>query len=753
MKLSRRGILIGAAAGGGLIAAYALMPRDYAIPIPASEGEIAFDSWIKISAEGIITVAVPQLEMGQGITTLLPQVVADELGADWRQIAVEPAAISAAYANRPLAARWASLWQPGWWPGEATPDDFATRRFAEGQRFMVTADGTALSAYEAPLRAAAAGVRCLLAKAAARRWDVSWEDCAAEAGFITLDKKRLSFAVLAQDAAEETLPDPLPLRADPAAERAVDYPGGARPRFPRLDLPAKVDGSYNFAADIRLADMVYASVAHGPVGNATLDKLDAAKASGITGLIEVIRTPDWLAAVATSWWAADQAIKAMRPRFTVAGPRADTAAIEAKLDQAVRKGRAFTLHEAGDSASLRAAKPSLIARYDIAPALAAPIETAAATARFEKGRLELWIASQAPEAARQAAARAVGISAEQVVLYPIGAGGSFDARLEHEIAPQVAILAKKLRRPVQLIWSRHQEYLRARPRTPVAVRMAAVTVEGGGIAGLSARYCVPATMREFGARLIDGQTAQAALAMQDAGPDRLALEGAVPRYAIPNMIVTHVPVAIPLPTGRVRGNSHAISAFANESFIDELARKAGREPLSFRIEMLGDDLQLARCLTGVAAMAGWDGGVDGSGMGIACHRIGAGTIAVVATARRSETGLKVERLTAMADIGRIVNLDIARQQIEGGLIFGLGMAMGGAADYAAGLPVSSRLAALQLPGLADCPEITVEFVESTADPVDPGEIGVVAVAPAIANALASATGLRFRRLPLLSEGL
>ncbi len=759
MQLNRRNLLIGVAAGGGLLAAFSLLPRSYAPPVPAGPDETAFDSWIKIARDGTVHVAVPQLEMGQGITTLLPQIVAVELGADWRQMAVEPAPVSAAYANPVLAARWQAMWQaslsPGRLVGAGDPESSFVRQYAEDNRFQVTADGTSIAAYEAPLRLAAAGVRCLLAKAAAGRWGVDWQDCEAKDGFIlhAASKRRLRFADLAQAAADETLPDPVPLRAEPAAERQADFAAGARPAFPRLDLPAKVDGSYPFAADIRLPDMVYAAIAHGPPGDATLAKFDAAATRGIAGLIAILRNKRWLAAVASNSWAAEQALRVMQPSFRVKGKLVDSIAIEAALDKALRSGAPVAMHAVGDVGALRAAKASLIARYDVAPAHAASIETASATARFANGRLELWIASQAPEAARLAAAGALGIDVDEVVLYPLGAGGSFDARLEHEIAAQVAVLARRLARPVQLTWSRHQEMLRSRPRAPAAVRMAAVTVQNGGIAGLWTRIATPSSGKEFGNRLLDGKPAHLARKQQANGGDALAVEGAGVAYAIPNQAVDHVPTAITLPTGRVRGNAHAITAFATESFIDELARKAGREPLSFRVEMLGNDLALARCLTGAATLAGWDGGADSSGMGLACHRIGAGAIAVIVTARRDERGLRVSQITAVAEIGRVINLDIARQQIEGGLVFGLGLAMGGAASYANGLPASSRLAALTLPHMVDCPEIQVELLASSGSPADPGELGAVTVAPAIANALQSATGMRFRRLPLFSEGL
>ena len=170
MHVTRRGVLIGAAAGGGLVALWALSPRRYAPPLSAGRDEIAFDAWLKIGRDGVVTVAVPQLEMGQGVTTILPQVVAMELGADWRQVAVEPAPVSGAYPNVPLAAQWAPL-RNAWLSFLADdPQDWLTRRYAQDNRFMVTADGTSLAAYEAPCRNAAASARAMLAKAAAHRW-------------------------------------------------------------------------------------------------------------------------------------------------------------------------------------------------------------------------------------------------------------------------------------------------------------------------------------------------------------------------------------------------------------------------------------------------------------------------------------------------------------------------------------------------------------------------------------------------------
>ena len=751
MHFSRRGMLIAALAGGGLALGYVVRPRTFPLPLSPAPGEIAFDAWIKIAPDGVVSVAVPQLEMGQGVTTLIAQVVATELGADWRQVAIEPSPVSAHYANLPLAARWSRLWMPAMSSLADEADDVLVRRWAEDNSFMVTAGGTSLAAYETPAREAAASVRAMLAQAAASRWDVAWEACDAREGFITHGVNRASFAELATEAAGFEPPDPPPLRPVVIGGK----PGAAR-SLPRLDLPSKVDGSFQFTGDVRLPGMVFAAVHHGPVGKTALGEYDRGAARAVAGVIDLVEGPGWLAAVASNWWAAEQALRSAAPHFAVSRT-ADSARISDALDKALRLGEETRLFEQGDPDEWLDSKFDLAVRYEVAPALHGSVETTCATARFADGKLELWMGCQAPQSAREVAADALGIDVRDVVLYAMPAGGSFDRRLEVGHAAQVALIARHAGKPVQLTWSRWQEHLAGWPRTPAAALMGARTDGEGRLAGWRARIAVLATAREFGKRLIDRAQPFDAIDALAGGIDAMAMEGAVPPYAVENMAIEQVPVAIDLPTARLRGNAHGYTAFFNETFIDELAHKANREPLSYRMAMLGHDPRLAECLQRVAALSGWGGGADASGQGLACHVIGegegAGRIAVVATARRDATGVRVDRIGAVADIGRVVNLDIARQQIEGGLVFGLGLAIGSSTDYERGLPSARRLSHLNLPLLADCPVIEVELVASNAPSADPGELGVVAAPPAIGNALFSATGLRFRRLPLLSEGL
>lgn len=755
MEIDRRKLLIGAAAGGGLLLGWSLLPRAYPLPTPPGEGEFAFDAWLRIGKDGVVTVAVPQLEMGQGVLTILPQIVAMELGADWRQVAAEAAPVSEIWGNAALAAHWAEMWMPAFAPAAAQPDSWLARRFAERHRFMATADGTTLAAYEMPARIAAASARAMLAMAAAKRWDVRWEECEAKEGFIRHGQNRLRFGELVEEAQSFAPPSPPVLLPHPPAEVPAAMPAGGTLNFPRLDLPAKVDGSWQFAGDIRLPGMVYAAIRHAPQGQkAQLGGFDAGLAKGISGFARLVKGPDWLAAVASDWWAAERALSAIAPHFTLDKP-VDSARIEQVLDKAVKSGTPTRLFALGDAEATMAGRPSLIARYDVAPATHATLETASVTARLRDGRMELWLAAQAPEAARAAVAEALGMNIRHVLLYPMAAGGSFDRRLEHGHAVEAALIARDLGQPVQLVWSRWQETLAGISRTPVAAVLSAKLGAEGEVMAWHTRAALPATSHEFGQRLFGGKSpARARTYGGDAG-DRLALEGSVPPYGVANLAVDHVPVEIALSTGRMRGNAHGYTAFFTESFIDEIAFSLRREPLSYRMAMLGGDPRLAQCLQRVSTLAGWNGGNDSSGQGIACHRIGdaatGGCIAAVAMARRSQSGVRVDKISAVADIGRIINVDIARQQIEGGLIFGIGLALGASPTFARGVPLSGRLAHLGLPLLGDCPEIEVEFIASSAMPADPGELGTAVAAPVIANALYSATGLRFRRLPLASE--
>ena len=751
--LTRRKVLTGAALGGGLIVAWAMWPRSYPGTLVRGEGESGFGGWLTIGDSGIVTVALPQLEMGQGVSTLIPQIVAVELGADWRQIAVQPVPPGGAYANLPLAAEWAALWMPFAAGLADTPDDWATEQFARSSAFNVTGFGTTLHAFEEDCRAAAATARYLLASEAAERFGTQWTQVDVADGLLRHEGRTLRFGEVAAAAALRDPPEQPPIFPEPYREEP-ELVGGPQPvLYPRLDAPSKADGSHVFAGDVRLPGMVFASIRQGPPGADELAQFDAERTEGMRGLFGVVRARRWLAAAADTWWTAERALERMRPRFTGPGG-VDSERIERRLANALASGEGEIL---AMSEGLEDAPFAFEETYTAAPGTHATLETATATARLANGRLELWIAAQAPERARRAAAKAAGVSAADTVLYPVSAGGSFDVRLDHTHAIQVAHLAKQLARPVQLTWPRRQEILLTPKRTPYAMRIGADmarSADGGRIARMGMRFAMPSPMRQAGHRLFDNYTPASAIAAAEGQADPLALKDAFSPYAVPAM-VQHVPTPIDLPVGPMRGNAAALTAFPRECFIDELALRAGREPLSFRIEMLSQDRRMVECLQQVAGMARWDGGRRGGGQGLACVSIAGpagyedavGRIACIVEAGSGEGGVSVTRIYAAADLGRIVNLDLARQQIEGGLIFGLGNALGAAVRFDNGRPTPETYGGLRLPTLATSPQIDVAFLRTDAPAADPGELGAAVAPPAIANAMFSVTGRRLRSLP------
>lgn len=718
MQLSRRSLLTGLGVGGALVVGWALWPKTYAPNLPAAPGETVFNPWLKIGADGQVTVIVPEIEMGQGSYTLIPQLVADELGADWRTIAVEPAPLSPAYANRHFAAAW-----------HEGPMPVGSLQVSDGS--------ATVRDYEGDARAAAAAARALLCLAAAGRLGIDWRACDTEGGFVVRGEDRFRFGELAAEAAALDVPADAGLRV-----------GGSRLAgrgMNRLDGPAKIDGTATFAADVRLPDMVYAAVRQGPVGDSRLLSVDNAAADRVFGVSQIVRQEGWVAAIANSWWAANKAVEAMRPRFETRDAPIDDSRIARALDQALA-GPGERVFEAGDLAQAFANGKALKQRYVTGLAPHAVLEPPACTAAIREGRLELWVGAQLPRQAVQRAAAAIGFDVDDVILHPVFVGGSFGRKFDNDVAVQAAILAHKLNRPVQLAWSRAEEARQDRFGSAAVAHMAAKLGPAGRIEGWHAKIAAPDAIGQLKARVMEGKPASAA-GRGTAAIDR-AVAGAIPPYGVGTFAIDHHPVDYGVAVSKWRSDAHVYTGFFTESFIDELSRESGVEPFSFRMALLGANPRLALCLSKVATRGGWQGGGEGTGQGLACHAMPGAYIAVLAEAGFRENGqIEVTRLVAVADIGRVLNPDLARQQIEGGLLFGMARALGAPVRIEAGVAEPARLGAMGLPRLADSPDMEVELIVGADDPGPVGEIGVPAVAPAIANALYTSGGRRLRTLP------
>src|SRR5687768_16559986 len=489
--ISRRTILVGGGVGAGLVLAWSLWPRSYEPNLRAAPGETLFNAFLKIGRDGRVIVAVPQAELGQGVYTSLPQILADELGADWRTVAVEPAPISPLYANRLLAESAAEDDLPALLRGAGR---WAAAESATRNALMVTGGSTSVRAYEPALREAGAAARALLMKAAAARRNVDWETLDTVGGMVLKETDSLSFGELAEAAAGEELPEYLPIR------------GGIDNRLtgqslPRLDLPAKVDGSAQFAADIRLPDMVYASVRSGPAPQSRLVGVDRKAAQAVPGVIGTFSSDGFAAAVGTNWWAANRGLERMKPRFATPGSPPTIATIEAALAEALDRDEGSRVFEQGDLGSVYEAGTVVRSHYAVGLAASAPPETLTATARLTGDRLEIWAPVQAPALARAAAAQASGIGEGQVTLYPTLVGGGYGRKLETRAVAQAAALVMQVRRPVHLIWSRIEESVQDGFRPPARAELSARLGDGGLVLGWQARIAAPDGEAELGDRL------------------------------------------------------------------------------------------------------------------------------------------------------------------------------------------------------------------------------------------------------------
>lgn len=720
-SVSRRGLLTSALVGGALVIGWQVWPRRHAAALATAPGEHALSSHVKLGEDGHVTVILPQSEFGQGTMTLIAQIVADELGADWRTIGVEPAPLSAAYANPALS----DAWHEGWLSADA---------------LQGSDDRLDLSAIEPALRQSAAAARILLCKAAAARWDASWKACSTENGFVVRGDDKLRFGELVVEAASESLPSTIPLREGGPLLRGE--------RLPRLDVPAKVDGSLTYAADIRLPDMVFASIRMGPGPGATLAAHNAKAAKAAPGFAGIVSAETWIAIAANSWWAADRALEAAAPRFAPALANVSDKSIAAALDAALAESGS-RLAKQGDPDDAVEAKGAFTQSYRASPAPHFALEPLCATAALGDDGLQLWIATNLPEAARKAAAEGAGLSEDKVYVHALQGGGSFGRRFECEVAAQAARIATELQRPVQLQWPRREDMLQDRMRPPAHARLSAKLGAGGRVEALRVAIATPHALAETKARAIGGEAPLDAQQSAAGTSGRQALNGYALPYAISDWAIDHHAPDISWPSGLMRGGAAGFGCFFVESFLDEAARSSGLDSFSIRMSMLAGNPRMAMCLSRVSTRGGWTGGAQGSGQGLACFQQGESRIAVFAEARIDETQrVRVSKLAAVADIGRMLNPEIALQQIEGSLLHGLALATAAPIKIAKGSLSPVALGPLRLPRLADMPDVSLEIVSSAETPGPFGELALPPVAPAIANAIASASGQRFRTLPL-----
>ena len=652
------------------------------------------NAFLAIEPTGKVTIWVAKSEMGQGVRTALPMIVADELEADWEQVRVEQALAEPKYGSM------------------ATGGSSSVRR-----------------SYE-PLRKAGASAREMLVAAAAAQWKVEPWSCRAERGAVLhpASGRQAGYGDLVSAAAQLPVPSDPKLK-DPSQFRYIGKP------MPRVDIPSKVDGSAVFGMDVRLPKMLTATVARCPVFGGKPAKVDDRAARAVPGVRKVVTIDAGVAVVADATWPALRGREALQISWDE-GPNARLSQerIWGELREAVGKPGA-TGRQRGDVArALAASGRKLEVRYE-APLLAhVTLEPQTCVADVRADGCEVWVPTQAADGTRDKVASMLGIPPERVVVHTTFLGGGFGRRSSMDFVVEAVQVSKAVSAPVKVVWTREDDLTHDFYRPPSVHHLAGMVDAAGKPLAWLHRLSVPSRSAD---RLKNGI-------------DEGAMNGAlqVP-YAFPNLAVQFAAALTPVPLGPWRSVAHSYNAFAVEGFIDELAHLAGQDPLAFRRQALSGSPRHLRALDLLAEKSGWGKPLPkGRARGIAVHESFGSVVAeVVEVEAESDGSFRVPRVICAVDCGTVVNPDTVEAQVQGGVTFGLSAALHEAITIDAGRVVETSLAAYGPMRMRDAPVVEVHIVRTNEPPGGIGEPGVPPVAPAVANAVFAATGKRLRTLP------
>ncbi len=714
---SRRGFLVAAsAAGGGLLLGFEVPGAGWRAAA-AEAGPIPFDAYLRIAPDGRVTVLAAHMDMGQGIYSGIATLVAEELDAAWSEVAVEGAA-----GNPRLYGNLA-------WGG-----------VAQG-----TGGSTAIKSSFERYRRAGAIARAMLVEAAARRWGVPGREITVAEGVLTHPSgRRAGMGELALEAAALPVPAEVQLK-DPSRFRLI-----GNPAVRRLDSAAKTTGRQLYTSDLRLPGMLTAVVAHPPLFGAVLRAFDASRAKAVPGVVEVVQIPRGVAVVAETTWAAIKGREALAldwdtSRAETRGTAELMALYRGLLDA---PGAAVARQEGDPQAALAGAARRFTAEFTFPYLAHAPMEPMDAAARLQDGVLEVWGGHQMPDQYQAVAAEVAGVRPDQVRMHVMMTGGGFGRRAvaDADVIVEAVATARALgwRAPVKVVWTREDDMAGGRYRPMYLHRVEAGLDAGGDLVGWRHRI--------VGQSILAG-TPFAGMIRN--GVDLTSVEGAANLpYAIPAMLVELVTpeVGVPVLWWRSVGSTH--TAYATEVFVDELAVASGKDPVAFRLALLRDHPRHASVLRLAAEKAGWGTAMPaGSFRGVAVHESFNTFVAQVAEIRLVEGRIRVERVVCAVDCGIVVNPDIVRAQMEGGIGMGLGAALKEELTLEGGRVVQTNYADYEILRIDEMPRVEVHIVPSTAPPTGVGEPGLPPIAPAVANAVAAATGKRVRSLPFARHDL
>ncbi len=705
-EVSRRGLLTGGLAGGFLLA-FRLPVRaanETVQPPDAADGRFAPNAFIRIDATGKTTLVMPQVEMGQGVYTSISMILAEELDADFSQLTLEHAPPSDKLYGNPLFG------------------------------IQATGNSNSVRAWWKPLRTAGASARAMLVQAAAQQWQVDPASCTTANSMVTHKSsgRQLSYGALAVAASSEVPPKDVPLK-DPADFVLIGKP------LKRLDTPDKVNGKAVYGIDIMLPGMKFATLAACPVFGGKVAKVDDSAARKVPGVQKIVVLDDLVAVVGDHMWAAKKGLEALVIDWDE-GPNArvsskdiwDDLRTASEKDGAVAKST-------GDIAKGLATGDKFEASYELPFLAHATMEPINATVHLTPDSCEIWTGTQVMTRVQSEAAKAAGLPIEKVTVNQHLLGGGFGRKLEPDMVVAAVRIAKHVDGPVKVLWTREEDIQHDVYR-PVYRDTIAATLSEGKIVGWKYRVSGSAIMARWFPPGFDK------------GVDIDAVDSAIDMpYDIPNFHVEYVRAEPPaVPTGFWRGVGPNNNVFAIECFMDELARKAGKDPVDFRRSMLGSQPRFLAALNLVAEKSNWGQPLPARvGRGVCLQPSFASFIATVVEAEVDEHGeVHLRRITSAVDTGIAVNPDTVMAQLEGGLIFGLTAALYGEITIDKGRVQQSNFHDYRMLRIDQTPKIEIHVIKSGEAPGGIGETGATAGPPALRNAILAVTGVALRRLPI-----
>ena len=733
----RRFLKLGAAAGAGLaLGAYFTLGGEkvkstHQVWDSAPGDPVAWtpDAWLRVAEDGQITVRINHTEMGQGITTALAMILAEELDADWAKVKAEIAPAESVYKN----------------PAFNT---------------QMTASSTSVHTSWDVLRRAGAAAREMLISAAAQTWNAPRETCRAESGRVVHQPtgRSLDYGALAAKAAQVPVPESPPLK-DPASYRIIGRD------VHRLNGRIKTEGRAVYGLDVRLPGLVRAAVVHAPVLGGRLVKVDDRRALKANGVKKVVSLKTAVAVVADQTWPALEGASRLDLTWDrEAAPDMDTEALKKKWPQLAKEsGR--TIFEQGNPDQVPAGIGTTVRAAYFVPyqAHAAP-EPMNCTAHVQKNRCDVWAPTQHQDAAQEAAARITGLPYQNVFVHTTFVGGGFGRRISVDYVEEAVALAQILGVPVQTVWSREEDVRNDLYRPATYNELEAVIDDRGRPQSWVHRIVGPDHMANLLPKLVPSMIPYAvprsarnaaAFVVESLAPravaGKKAIEGAAPLpYDIKNVRVDYVRDDPGIPTGFWRSVAHSQNAFVVESFIDEIAAAAGRDPVDLRLELLENNPPLKKVLELAVEKSGWGGPLKpGRGRGAVVHDFHDTLLAFVAEVSVSAAGdVRVQRVTVALDCGVAVHPKNIAAQMRSGIAFGLTATLKGCINVDQGRVRESNFHDFPLLKMNEMPRVEVHIRPSARPPIGIGESAVPLIAPAVCQAVFAATGVRIRDLPV-----